>query len=137
MEAVHLSFLAFSALVILVSDEHALAWLMGRTQTLAPDRMRLLHRLVWLGIAGLLVSGAVLLYPRADYLLFQPLFQIKLLFVGILVANAVLIGRLMPIASARPFAALSASERAPLLISAFLSSISWISAAAIGFYLFW
>ncbi len=137
MEALHLAFLGGSVIVILISDEHALSWMLGKSETLPEARMRLLHHLAIAGLAGMIATGVILLYPRADFLLAQPLFQIKLLLVGILVANAVLIGKLMPIASERPFATLCRAEAVPLYVSGLLSTLSWVSAAAIGFYLFW
>jgi hypothetical protein len=137
MVTLHLIFLAFSALIVIIADEQAVSWVFGRAAVLPRRRLVLLHHLTWVGLGGLIVSGVILLLPMLSYALSLPLFQIKLLLVAALVLNAVLIGRLMPIATELPFAQVSTQQRIQLFVSGVISSASWITIASIGFWLFW
>lgn len=137
MVNLHLFFLALSAAVVVVADEHAFSWMLGRTARLSEKRLTILHYLTWFGLVGLINTGFLLLLPMWTYALSLPLFQIKLLLVPVLVLNAILIGRLMPVATTKTFGELTLHERAPLIISGAISTASWLTIAAIGFWLFW
>lgn len=132
----HVTILILTLLVVVLADEEAFQWITGRKETLDRERMATYHRLTWVGLIGMILSGLALLLPRLSYLAHEPLFIIKMLFVGILVTNAVLIGRLAPLTSTRTFASLTSDERLPLLISGAISTLSWAAVVAIGFYLF-
>lgn len=136
MLVLHLIALACTAVVVLVADEQALAWVRGKKEVLDARLTHRLHVLTWVGLGVLTVSGVFLFWPMRAYLLETPLFVIKLLFVGILLTNAVLIGRLMPVALTNKFAELSWDERTPLLVSGALSVIGWLGTACIAFVVF-
>ena len=135
MKIVHLSILALTALVILFADEQGFAWMRGKVSLLDPRRMRWLHRLMWTGLAGMIVTGLIQFLPAYEYYLAEPAFIMKMCFVGILVLNGILIGRLQSIAAERPFASLSTAEKLPLLASGAISTIGWVSAGLIGYFL--
>ena len=136
MILVHIGAMVAALILVLFADKQAFAWMRGKKQTLNQNTMHVLHRLTWGALALLGVSGALLLWPRM-YLLEEPLFLIKLLFVGVLFTNAVLIGRLMPIALQRSYTSLTAKGKLPLFVSGALSSGSWLAIVAIAYYLFW
>ena len=132
----HLAVMFFSLGVIFFADKEAFAWISGRKEVLERKRMRLLHLLMWAGLTALIATGLLLFLPMAIYLLSEPLFVIKLLFVAILVINAILVGRLMHVALTRPYSSLAWQEKLPLLTSGAISTFSWACAILIAFYLF-
>ncbi|MFZ2719729.1 MAG: hypothetical protein WAZ27_02545, partial [Minisyncoccia bacterium] len=94
------------------------------------------HRLIWLGLFSLIGSGLYLFWPMRLYLLANLLFDIKLLFVAILIVNAILIGRLMSIALTKSFEELTTHEKASLITSGTVSTFSWFCVAAIALWIF-
>ena len=132
----HIGATFFSVGMILLADKEAFAWMRGTKSTLHAKRMLLYHRLMWVGLLSLIFSGFLMFLPMSAYLLSQPLFIMKLLFVGILVVNAVLIGRLMHIAPNHTYASLTWKDKMPLFTSGAISVFSWAGAIAIALYLF-
>lgn len=129
MAAAHVFAFLASLGIILTADKQAVAWVRGKKALLDGSFLRKLHLLLWATLGVQIATGAVLAYPMRAYLLGQPLFILKLLFVAILVLNAILIGRLMPAASERTFASLSFDEKLPFLMSGAISGMSWAAAA--------
>jgi hypothetical protein len=122
---------------IAVADHEVFGWILGRKQTLSRTKMHYVHWAVWGTLLTLIGSGILLFLPRYDYLLRQPLFDTKLLFVCVLVMNAVVIGNLMEMTLTYPYASVPFKEKLPLLVSGAVSSISWSSVILIGLYLFY
>ncbi|NBV77262.1 hypothetical protein EBR66_03825 [bacterium] len=134
MVTVHLIALSFVFLTMVISDIQAVQWFFGKKQVLSEEHLRRSHYAMWAGLIAMIVSGMFLAYPEADYLLHNVYFIAKLLFVATLIVNAVLIGRIMHIATTTPFATLSSHEKIVLLSSGAMSLVSWIAAASIGFF---
>lgn len=133
----HLVSMCAAVVLIFLADKQAFGWVLGKKQTLEAASVHRLHVLTWVALLCLIGSGAFLLFTKDMYLLREPLFVIKLLFVGILVVNAVLIGRLIPIALTRTFASLTLKEKMPLITSGLISGGSWVAILVIAFVLFW
>ncbi|MES2014692.1 MAG: hypothetical protein V4437_02660 [Patescibacteria group bacterium] len=136
MTVLHITFVFFSVGVILLADKEGFAWIRGKKETLNPKRLHLLHVLTWTGLLALIASGAILFLPRAKFLLTEPLFIIKMLFVAVLVVNAFLIGRLMHVATVRSFRTLAFSEKIQLFVSGAISTVSWAGVIVLALYLF-
>jgi len=136
MTLVHLMAMCAAFVFIVCADNQAVAWMRGAKQTLDKKTMHWLHSITWVALILLVVSGVWLLSSRT-YLLSEPWFILKLLFVGMLVTNAVLIGRLMPVAFEHSYASRNFSEKLPLFVSAFVSTVSWLGIMALAYYLFW
>lgn len=136
LSTIHVVTVFFSFGVIMLADKQALSWMRGKQLTLNPKRLHLYHWLTWLGLIVLIITGSIMFWPRADYLLREPLFIMKMLFVGMLVVNAILIGRLMNVAVSRPFASLSKAELLPLFASGAISMTAWVGAAIIAVSIF-
>lgn len=135
MLTLHLLSVLFSGCVVFLADKQGLAWMRGKSPTLDPKRLRVYHYLTWTGLGLLIVTGFFLFYPMAGYLLHNPLFIIKMLFVGVLIANGALIHSLQKVATERTFASLSFEERLPLFTSGAVSGFSWVSAFVLAFFL--
>lgn len=125
---IHIAAFFFSITFVVISDVHAGLWVWGKLPTLPQRRMLWLHRIVSLGLLVAAVSGVLLAWPVLDYLLATPAFIGKLIFVGALVINGVVIGRHLDLATERSFAELTTAERTPLFISGAVSTVSWIGA---------
>lgn len=136
MLPLHILSFGFVLGVTAIADKDALGWVRGKHLVLDEKRLRQYHRMVWLGLIAVVITGGLLLYPSRLYLLSDLLFDIKLLFVAILFINAILIGKLADRASRVPFRHISTREKRALFLSGAVSAFSWISAAFIAFYMF-
>ncbi len=137
MVLIHTFAVGFVIALIALADKEAFAWVRGKKQVLDKSLLHNIHVLTWMALLTLTITGAILFYPRWDYLLTQPLFLIKLLFVAVLFVNAILIGRLMEAATHRPFAELRWSEKLQLLASGGISFMAWLGALVLGLILFY
>ena len=136
MLTLHLASLFGVGAVILAADRNVFAWIRGKKIVLRESRLRLLHALTWLCLVSLIATGTIMAYPMRSYLLSDPAFIEKMLFVAILAVNALLIGRLMGLATKRSYASLSRHEKAPLFMSGAVSLFSWLAATYLGYHLF-
>lgn len=137
MTLVHVLSIGFVIAVITMADKEALAWMRGKKSVLDRRSLHNLHVMTWVGLLALIASGVTLFWDRKEYLLTQPLFIMKMLFVAVLVVNGILIGRLMNIALEKPFADLSPKKKVELFASGMISSLSWIGAFILGIILFY
>lgn len=133
-EALHVTVLVFTALVIMYSDHQAFLYLRGKKETLSANFTKWSHRLVWVGLLLMICTGAAMVVPDWEYYLSNPVFLIKMSFVLVLLINAFFIGRLSRVATETPFVFVPSEKRTMILISGFLSGIGWIGAAVIGFF---
>jgi hypothetical protein len=124
-----------TALFIIYSDHQGYLYFRGKKQTLSPTFITWSHRIVWIGLAIIILTGAALAIPTWEYRLTQGVFYVKMGFVLVLLMNAVAIGKLSHKASNTPFAALSPTEKKTLTVSGALSFLGWVSAAFIGYFL--
>jgi hypothetical protein len=134
LETIHLTTLAFTALVILYSDHKGFQYFWGSVQTLPRSFVTWSHRLVWTGLILMILSGFFLMLPAWEYYIADPVFFVKMGFVLTLVVNAFFIGKLSPLTTERAFHELPPDLRRTLLVSGALSAIGWIGAAIIGFF---
>lgn len=135
MVEVHLALVIATALAVFIADEQALVWMLGKKEVLSQKVITALHLLTTFGLGGILVTGGLMFINRISYLLSEPIFIIKMIFVGALVINAFFIERLAHIAYVRSFKSLSPSEKLPLLISGGVSVSGWVGAIVCGLLL--
>jgi hypothetical protein len=133
LEGLHFFTLILTAVVIIYSDHQGFLYFRGKKQTLSPLFLLWSHRLVWIGLLGMIVSGFFMVLPWWERKIQDPAFIVKMFFVLVLVINGVAIGRLSQVAATTPFASLDAKKKRILFISGAASAISWIGAATIGF----
>lgn len=133
MISLHIGFIIFSFLVIFYTDKIALHWFLSKKETLDEKKMTLAHHLVWFGILGAIISGALIAYPRLDYLLGEKAFIIKILFVLALLVNAVFLGRLMKTAFTHSFNSLENEKKIEFVIAGMISVFSWLGALTMAF----
>lgn len=132
---VHVTLISLTLLVVLFSDEVALEWLLGARDTISKQLANRLHLSVSAGLAGTIVSGSLLAWPRLDYLMQEPVFLIKMLFVVTLVVNAVLMRRLATRATQSRFADMPPQMRRGFYVIGGLSMICWMGAIVCGILL--
>jgi hypothetical protein len=136
MVSIHVFAVLFSLVVVFIADKGALAWMRGKQQLMSARRVRVLHALTWGALTVLVISGAIIAFPMLNYLLTQPLFIMKMLFVAVLLVNAVLIGKLSEYAVREPFAQLTHHDRMRLITSGTVSSFSWIATIILALLVF-
>lgn len=135
MLPLHLIALIVTVPVILYADHMGFAYFTGRVQTLDPKKVARTHRLVFAGLAALIITGVMLTVPSWAVWFENPFFYVKLAFVVTLLVNGFFIERLMEKATITPYAMLSGSERSLLMTSGVLSAMGWIGSIGIGFFL--
>lgn len=136
MLALHIVSLGFVLGVTTIADKEAFMWVWGKKQTLDKKAFHNYHLLVWAGLISLSITGFYMFYPMRFFLLRDLLFDAKLLFVGILFINAILIGRLMQLAFVKPFSELTRKEKTSIILSGAISTFSWICAVGIAVMVF-
>lgn len=125
---IHLVSLLFVFGAIVYADQTALKWFRGKKETLPRANLKRLHTLVWIGLIGMIVSGAFMAWPLQAYLLSSVAFWVKMFFVAVLIVNAFFIGTFMKVAIEKSFRELTAKERVPLFLSGGASALGWVGA---------
>lgn len=131
----HLLVLTFVAWTVFHADHMGFNWITGKTRVLDEAKVKTLHRNTWLGLTGMIATGLLMFWPLHEYLLTRPQFYIKMFFVAALIANGFAIGNLQKIALTKSYAELTWGERLPLMISGAVSTLGWIGAATMAFFL--
>jgi hypothetical protein len=134
LETIHLTSLALTAIVILYSDHKGFQYFRGVVPTLSLSFVTWSHRIVWVGLIGMILSGFFLVMPAWEYYLADPVFLTKMGFVLTLCVNAFFIGKLSQLTTERTFEELPRDLKTTLLVSGALSGIGWVGAAIIGFF---
>jgi len=135
MSDIHV-FILFSTLaVVAFADLQGLRWVLGKVAILHARMMHVVHWLVYAGLGGMILTGVSMFSRDSEYLLGNPVFLAKMVFVGALVVNSFLIGAHISIASEKPFAELSKGEKIKLIVSGAVSGFCWLGAMLLGFSL--
>jgi hypothetical protein len=122
---------AFGA--VLMVDWHGALWMLGHRALHETTRIAAAASpLIWLGIGGLLASGA-LLHPDLG----QPLTVVKIGLVLVVALNGAVLSATRRALAARPplesLASLPRQLRRSVLLSGVVSQLAWCGAMAIGF----
>ena len=134
LEDIHLIILLATVVIILFADHEGLNYVRQKKMVLSKKIVTLTHRLVWVGLAGMIVSGALLVATEEADVLQETAFYIKMGFVLTLAVNGFFIGTLSRVATETPYALLSQKEKTKLMVSGALSTIGWVGAATIGLF---
>lgn len=134
IELLHVAVLIVTAGFIIMADHDGYMYLRGKTPVLSAPRVQFLHRVVWLGLVLMIVTGILLVSERTGKL-DDVEFYVKMLMVSALVANGFWIGKLSRIATSVPFNALTGSQKARFLVSGAISASCWIGATCISIFL--
>lgn len=125
MILIHIAAICITGLVVLYSDEQGLRWMLGKKEVLDAKRIAFLHAVVSIGLPIIILAGGFMVLPVLDYYLRNPIFLMKMGFVGVLIVNGFFIGKLSTLATTRSFASLSHTERLPLYVSGAASVLGW------------
>lgn len=131
----HLGTLILTGLVVLYADHMGFRYFTGRSQTLDIKKVRWAHRLVFIGLFILIITGVMLTAPSWAVWFAKPFFYGKLAFVATLFVNGLFIDRLMQKATTTPYVLLAPFERRLLMTSGVLSAVGWVASVLIGFFL--
>ncbi len=133
---IHVGSVAIAIGAVLYADKIGFAWIRGSVATTNPQVVNWLHRTVSVALCCIVVSGLMLAWPAREYLLSQPLFLLKMLFVAGLVVNSFFIGKLKDISIHQPFSSVPESERRALFVSGAVSTVCWFGAITAAFFFF-
>lgn len=131
----HLLTLAFVGYNIIRADHLGFAWISGKVSVMNEKEVRKYHIRVWAGLLGMIATGFLMFLPMREYLLSRPQFYIKMAFVLTLVVNGFIIGHLQNLATTKRYKELTTREKLPLFISGAVSTIGWLGAATMAFFL--
>lgn len=134
MVTIHIALIIIAGLTVLYSDEQGLEWFRGTQKTLSKKRLSLLHSIVSLGLAGIILTGGLVLINEPEFLA-DPAFIAKMAFVTALTINGLFIGSLTEIATQKEFANVSRSKKRLLIVSGAISAIGWVGAIICGLLL--
>ncbi len=135
MSEIHELILFMTLAVVVFADLQGLRWVLGWVSTLSSGIVRVLHFIVYVGLGGMVVTGLIMFSRDSEYLLSNPIFLTKMVFVAALIANSFLIGAHIKVASEKPFASLSSGEKTKLVVSGIVSGVCWVGAMLLGFSL--
>jgi hypothetical protein len=130
----HLIALIVTAPMILYADHMGFRYFTGRASVLPERSVAWTHRLVFIGLFLLIVTGVMLTVPSWEAWFAKPAFYVKLGFVLTLLINGLFIQKLMTTAAHTPYALLPLSDKRTLITSGALSGIGWIASILIGFF---
>jgi hypothetical protein len=131
----HLLTLLFVLWNVYHADHMGLAWVLGKKERLDASLVKKYHYRTSFGLFFMVVTGFILFYPMREFLLARPQFFIKMACVGALIINGLAIGQLQTRAVEHSFKELSLSQKFPLFVSAGISSLGWIGAIIMAFFL--
>ena len=125
---VHITTSLVLVVLVLRADHHGFKWIRGKEEILDATALSKLHSYVWLGLFVMIFTGVLLAYPYQEYLRSYWPFLAKMSFVLALLINGVVVGKLMKIATVKPFRELTNREKMPLFVSGAVSTLSWAGA---------
>lgn len=132
---IHLLTLLFIAFYVFQADHMGFNWIRGKVPMLDKATVEKYHKRTWIGLIIMIISGIGLFWPGREVLLARPQFFIKMGFVLALFINSFVIGILSKTSTTKTYASLTFSQRLPLMISGAVSTISWLGAFALAFFL--
>lgn len=131
----HLLALAFVAFYVFQADHLGFNWIRGKVSMLDKATVEKYHKRTWIGLMLMILTGLVLFWPTREYLFTRPQFFIKMGFVLALFINSFVIGILSKTSTTKTYASLTFSQKLPLIISGGVSTISWLGATGMAFFL--
>ena len=132
---VHLMTFGFIAWTVFRADCLGSGWIRGTEAVLPVEEVRKLHRTTWIGLSIMITTGLIMFWPMREYLLTRPQFYAKMAFVITLVMNGFAIGHLQKVSFTKKYSDLPRREKLPLFISGAVSSLAWVGAATMAFFL--
>jgi hypothetical protein len=127
IKSVHGPLAGVSFLMVTISDFYGLLWVWGKLSMLNLRVLVWLHRIVFVGLGGLILTGLTMVFLNsADYLT-NLQFWAKMFFVAVLFWNSFRIGKELNIPSQKTFQELTVLEKRNMLIIGGTSIVAWIS----------
>lgn len=131
----HIGVLLYALWNIFHADHLGFTWMTGNIDVLEEEDIRKYHRRVWIGLVGMMVTGFIMFWPMREYLLGRWQFLLKISFVLALVANGFAIGSIQKVATKKWYKELTMREKLPILLSGAVSTVGWVGAAIMAFFI--
>lgn len=129
--SLHVLFLLFALLAVLITDTCGLVYLIGLRQRMNGICLKIKHGLIASACAATVGTGLLLVILKPEVMA-QSVFWMKMVFVAALCANGWLIGRKIPLLTSGPFKTLGRRARWTLVFGSMASLMLWIGAAFLG-----
>lgn len=127
IKSVHEPLVWLSFLFVIISDLYGSLWVLGRLPKLNLKALVWLHRIVFVGLGALILSGLSMVFLNSEEFLTNYVFWIKMFFVAVLFWNAGRIGDEISIPAKKTFAELDMNQKRKMLMVGATSIISWVS----------
>jgi uncharacterized membrane protein len=132
---IHILSLAYIAWNVAMADHMGFTWIEGSVSLLDEKKVKKYHYSTLLGLVLIIITGFMLFWPMREFLLTRTQFYIKMGFVLALIINSFVIGILSKTSTTKTFASLTTKEKIPLFISGAVSTLSWLGAILMAFFL--
>lgn len=132
----HLVSLAIAAGGILYADSLGMKWIRGKIERLDVLDLERAHLIVSIALLLLVITGGIMFWPMRSYLLFQPLFLLKMAFVLLLILNSFVIDSMMHLSRLHSFRDLAQRQKISLFVSGAVSTVCWLGAGITALILF-
>lgn len=131
---IHIISLIYTMFNVAKADHMGFKWISGRVSVLDEKKVSKYHKGAWIGLILMIVTGS-LIFSVVKANILYPQFYIKMGFVGALIVNGFVIGKLLKTSTKKSFASLSMQERIPFVLSGAVSTISWLGAATMALFI--
>lgn len=131
----HLLTLLYIAWTIYHADHMGYEWIRGNVLTIDKKKAQVYHRHTWIALGFMIITGFLVFFPEREYFLTRWQFFVKMAFVVTLICNGFVINYLMKTATKHAFKDLTLSQKIPLLISGAVSTIAWLGATVMAFFI--
>jgi len=123
-----------TSIAVVYADQQAVQYVRGKIKTVPLKQSKILHALVWTGLALMIITGVFLTVPSWSFLKYEIAFYVKMIFVVVLILNGLSIDALARVASERPFKDLEKKKQHAIVRSGVVSFSAWVIAAAVGYF---
>jgi len=135
MPLLHVVCVILTIPVVFYSDVIGHAWFVGKKPLLDKKLIVTLHRLVWVGLFGMVVTGVIMIADKSAEFFAKPAFQVKMACVIALIINSFVIEKVMAVATEKKYATLTTRERLFIMTSGAVSIVGWLGALLCAFLL--
>lgn len=126
IRSIHAPLAGLTFLLVIISDFYGFLWIIGKLKNLKLNVLVWMHKLVFIGLFGLIATGLSMLYFNHEFFT-NYIFFIKMFFVLVLFLNAFRIGAEMTIPARKTFKELTKKEKKKMLSVGLTSFVSWVS----------
>lgn len=127
IKSIHEPLAGLSFLAVIISDLYGATWVMGWQKNLNRRILEVMHRLVYVGLGGLILTGLSMVALNSEEFLTNITFWAKMFFVAVLFWNAGRIGKEVEMPAHKTFSELTWAQKKHIFIVGGTSIVSWVA----------